>query len=661
MLKTFRQRNVLKSNLIIMALAIFSFLPLSGWAQTATITVRADEPQHHLSPLLTGACLEDVNHEVYGGIDSQMIYGESFGEAAPPPSQNLSNNWADGVSGMWRAVRRGTAKGQFALDEESPFAGHQSQRITFAGGIGELGIENESLNRWGMNFLKNKPCEGYLWARATSPIDVFVTLESRDGASLYAEKLCHLDKGDWKRLDFTLTPNATDKAGRFAIKLKQPGTITIGYVLLQPGPWGRFKNLPVRKDVAEGLVNQGITVLRYGGSMVNASEYRWKNMIGPRAFRPPYAGWWHPHSSDGWGIFEFLSFCQAAGFVAVPDVNVNETPQDMADFIDYANGSTDSKWGRKRAKDGHPIPYHLKYLELGNEEAVNENYWRKFKPIAEAIWARDPSVILVVGDFSYHQPIQDPFNFSGADSHITTLAAHQKILQLAKEHDREVWFDVHIGTDGPRPDFGGTLSYIDALDQLSKGAKHRVVIFEFNAVNHSQRRALANAAAINTVERDGRLPIATSANCLQPDGQNDNGWDQGLLFLNPSQVWLQPPGYVTQMLSRNRQPILLKSQVESNGAALDVAATRSEDNKILVLQVVNFNDQPVTATLHLEGFVPRRPVARVETLSGALDAQNTADNPQFVKPSVTKWRDEFHEGRATYTFPADSLTVISFN
>jgi hypothetical protein len=69
-----------------------------------------------------------------------------------------------------------------------------------------------------------------------------------------------------------------------------------------------------------------------------------------------------------------------------------------------------------------------------------------------------------------------------------------------------------------------------------------VAVFEFNAGNHAQRRALANALVINALERDGRVPVATSANALQPDGQNDNGWDQGLLFLNPARVWLQPPG-----------------------------------------------------------------------------------------------------------------------
>src|SRR5262249_37943182 len=147
---------------------------------------------------------------------------------------------------------------------------------------------------------------------------------------------------------------------------------------------------------------------------------------------------------------------------------------------------------------------------------VDETYWQKFKPLAEAIWAKDPDITLVVGDFAYGRPIQDPFNFTGAASRITTLTAHQKILQLARQHNRAVWFDIHIDTQGPRAGFGGAFSYIDALDKIADGAKHRVVIFEFNANNHSHRRALANAAAINAIEHDGRLPIATSANCLQP-------------------------------------------------------------------------------------------------------------------------------------------------
>ncbi|MBI5383535.1 MAG: DUF1080 domain-containing protein [Verrucomicrobia bacterium] len=813
------------SLLALAATAIF------GNAQEATITVHADQVVHRVSRYLTGACIEDVNHEVYGGIDSQMIFGESFAEPAPPPplkgftayggrwlpkdgelhaaggdgpkllsdapafaegeasvevwfpeqkggnaglivkvsqpgpgadrftgyevaletagrlvlgrhrqnwepirnvpcevpikqwikltvrmtgkslevllnGQSLTRyedtqhpletgvvglrtwqrdarfrnltvttggksrkqefafaaqgNWGDGVSGMWRALRGGSANGEFAIDEQDAFSGHQSQRLTFTGGQGEIGVENQSLNRWGMNFIQGKAYEGYVCVRAAQPAELFVALESRDGGKVYAEKRLKVSGRDWQRLEFKLKPDGDDKTGRFAIKLKQPGSVTLGYAFLQPDDWGRFKGLPTRKDVAEGLIGQGITVLRQGGCMANASEYRWKKMIGPREKRPPYAGWWYPHSSNGWGIFDFLNFCEAAGFLGIPDINMGETPRDMADFIEYANGPTTSEWGRKRAGDGHRAPYRLKYLQLGNEEQVNESYWQKFKPMAEAIWAKDAEIILVVGDFAYGQKIEDPFNFKGAAGGITSLAAQQKILQLAKQRNREVWFDVHIGTDGPRPDFGGTLSYIDAMERIADGAKHRVVIFEFNAGNHSQRRALANAAAINTVERDGRLPIATSANCLQPDGQNDNDWNQGLLFLNPSQVWLQPPGYVTRMVSQNYQPLLVKSEVQDPGNTLDVTAKRSEDGKTLVLQVVNVGDRPTPTAIRLNGFVPRKPAALVAHLSAPLDARNTAQQPHLVTPKQTEWQHGCIDGNSHHTFAPRSFTTLKF-
>lgn len=814
------------------ALLVLAGLAGAANGQEIAITVQPEKVLHRVSPYLAGACLEDVNHEVYGGIDSQMIFGESFAEPAPqPPLQDFTvfggrwtlssdggikvvgsdgakivwagpeltegeasvdvwltesaggngglilkvsdagkgadafkgyevalerpgilvlgrhrHNWepirrvpcdvpvnqwitltarmtattlevlvngksvakyedtehplqtgkvglrswqhdvrfrnfsvttaagrreiifalaepagaADAVSGMWRPVRRGTATGAFTLEQASPFSGRQSQRVTFVAGAGEVGIENQSLNRWGMNFVHSKAYEGYLYARSTKSTELFVALESRAGKEVYAEKRLKVAGNDWQRLDFTLKPSATDSAGRFVIKLKEPGDVALGYAFLQPGSWGRFKGLPVRKDVAQGLIEQGIRVLRYGGCMANAGEYRWKKMIGPRAQRPPYEGWWYPQSSNGWGIFDFLNFCEAAGFLAIPDMNMGESPQDMADFMEYVNGPSFSEWGRKRAADGHPKPYHLKYLQLGNEEQVNEDYWRKFQPLAEAIWAKDSEIILVVGDFAYHRQIQDPFSFSGADGRITTLAAQQKILQLAKRHDREVWFDVHVGTDGPRPDnsLAGALSYVDAIDRIADGAKHRVVVFELNAGNPTQRRAIANALAINALQRDGRLPIVTSANCLQPDGQNDNDWNQGLLFLNPTQVWLQPPGYLTRMIAQSYQPLQVQCEVSGGGDRLDAVATRSDDGKNLVLRVVNVSDRPITSALNLSGFAPRKKTAEVQTLAAPLAAHNTATQPNAVQPQQTVWRHGLNGGRASFEFPAHSVTVI---
>ena len=512
-----------------------------------------------------------------------------------------------------------------------------------------------------MNFVKDKNYEGYLWARADSPTEISVALESTNGSVVYAEKTMKLNADDWQRLDFDLKPDAMDKAGGFAVKLKQPGAVSVGYAFLQPGSWGRFKDLPVRKDVAEGLINQGVTLLRYGGSMVNDPEYRWKKMIGPRAQRPPYDGHWYPYSSDGWGIFDFLNFCEAGGIVGIPDLDINESPTDMADFMDYLNGAPDSEWGKKRAADGHPAPYRLKYIELGNEERVDDNYFEKFKAVAEVIWAKDPAIILIVGDFSYHKIITDPFNFTGADGAgggVTNLAGQQRILQIAKQHGREVWFDLHVWTEGPRSDstLESMFSYIDAMDKIANGAKHKVLVFELNANNHSVKRALANALAVNAIQRDGRLPITCSANCLQVDGQNDNGWDQGLLFMNASQTWLQPPGFVTRMISRNYQPLEVKAECVDHD--IDVSATKSGDGKTLVLQVVNVGGNAATLPLKISGYTPSQSVAQVLTLEGPLDASNTASAPETIKTTSREWKHRLKEGETMITFPAHSFTVI---
>jgi alpha-L-arabinofuranosidase len=435
---------------------------------------------------------------------------------------------------------------------------------------------------------------------------------------------------------------------------------------LQPGAWGRFKGLPVRRDVAEALVAQGLTVLRYGGSMVNAPEYRWEKMIGPRDRRPPYRGTWYPYSSNGWGIVDFVAFCEAAGFLAIPAFNMDETPQDLADFVEYVNGPADSRWGRKRAADGHPEPYRLKYLELGNEEAVDESYWQRFRPLAEAVWAKDRDLVLVVGDFAYNARIQDPFQFAGAPR-IKSLATHRKILEMAEQHGRPVWFDVHVWNDAPRdPDLpgGGILGLRDfaaALKKLCPGADFKVCVFEENAGNPRLRRGLAHAHALNELERSGDVvPIVCAANCLQPDRQNDNGWDQGLLFLTPSQVWGQPSYYVTQMVARHYLPTCVRADVTSPGNALDVTAKASADGKVLQLQVVNLEGRPVPAGVALHGFSPTRPNARVTELAGRLEDVNTADAPERIRPRARDWAHQARQGRLDYTFPPHSFTILRF-
>jgi len=820
-----RARSFLSASVVLLA-------ALPAPCGEAEIEVRADRVVHRIPRYLTGACIEDVNHEIYGGLYSQMVFGESFGEPPPaPPIEGFTalggrwtpgadglraaagdgpklladgpelssgsagadvlfpaagggnaglilkvreaavgadrwtgyevsletsgklvlgrhrqnweplrefpcevpagrwislavrmtpsslavevdgkkvaeyedrdhpleggriglrtwqrearfrNLWVDsgggrkelefsakpspesGVSGMWRPLRRGTAAARFSIVEREPFAGRQSQRISFEGGEGEAGVENAGLNRWGMAFTAGKPYEGYLWARAATATEAFVALERGDGSGVLGEARIEVKGDRWERIPFEIFPGASERRGRLAIKLKRPGSIEVGHAFLQPGEWGRFEGLPDRKDVAEALIDEGITVLRYGGSMINHPEYRWKKMIGPRDRRPPHRGTWYPYSSNGWGIFDFLDLCEAAGFLAIPAVNMDETPGDMADFIDYVNGPADGEWGRRRAADGHPAPYGLRYLELGNEERVDAGYFARFKPLAEAIWAKDRDIILVVGDFAYGKRIEDPWKFDGAAGGITSLAAQRDILELARKHDREVWFDVHVWTDGPGPtgDLTSLPSYIDALEKVSGGARHKVAVFEFNAGNHRQRRALGNALAVLAIERlSDRLAVSCSANCLQPDGQNDNGWDQGLLFLDPNGVWLQPPGHLLRMFSRSYQPLLVETTVRGPGALFDANAKKSDDGKTLVLHVANCGDEPVATRIAIAGFEPSRAAAIAEELAGPLDAGNTAEEPGRIRPRSFEWRHGLAGGKTTYEFPPRSFTVLRF-
>ncbi len=561
---------------------------------------------------------------------------------------------------MWRPIVSGAAVLEAAIDTDQPFTGAQSQRITFARGEGEVGIENQGLNRWGLALVAAnhaKDTSGFaVKNRSTlSPPSKAATARARTPKPASPSPAMI---GGAMTSPSPPPPPTAPPASPSASSLPAPSPSATSSC--NPASGAALRACPYGATLSRASLTRASPVLRYGGSMVNEPEYRWKKMIGPRDRRPPYHGHWYPHSTNGWGIVDFLDLCDAAGFLAIPDFNIDETPEDLADFIEYANGPADSAWGRRRAADGHPAPYNLRQIELGNEEKIDDVYFQKFQRLAQAVWAKDPHVILVAGDFQYERPITDPNQVQGAASRITSLAAHKKLLDLAKQNGREIWFDVHTWTQGPAPSPSAIAlkSYVDAIDKLADGAKHHVVVFEFNANNHDHRRALANANAIAEIIRDGRVPVALSANGLQPDGQNDNGWDQGLLFLNPSKTWLQPPGYVTQMFAQNYQPRVLDIQVENSDAKLNVVATRSDDGKQIVLHVINLDTDARPAKIRLDGLTPTDPVATLEQLAGPLNAANTAENPTEIIPKRLEWRHDMKDGAATFVFPPLSYTVL---
>ena len=564
------------------------------------------------------------------------------------------------VSKMWSPVQAGTANGSFDL-LDGGYLAHRSQRVTLTNGDGEWGVRNQGVNHAGMNWVAGKTYEGVLRIRSTQPTSFTIKAQSRDGSKTYASvKLSITKPKEWEKICYSLTPSGSDPDGSFSIVLNQQGSLDLGYVFLQPGDWGRYKGLPVRRDVVEALLDEGITAIRYGGSMISSGDYRWKKMLGPRDERVTQSGFWYGDNTHGWGIIDLINLGEATGILCVPAFNMNETPQDMGDFVEYANGAVATPWGARRAADGHPEPYRLACIELGNEERINESYYEKFRRLAEAMWSKDPRLILTVGEWNYRQIITDPYHIKGADSGITTLAPHAEIMALAKKYDAEVWFDYHIETHTPtiEPHLKALPSYVQAIDHLSNGAKHKVVVFEFNAGQKTLERGLSNAVAINTLERlGGKVPVACVANGLEVSGEAE-AYDQGMIFINPSQVWSQPQGYVTRMLSRNYEPLLADCDVRG---ALNAGASQSKDGKTVVLKVVNPATETVSAEIKLNGFTPSGQKVEADVISGSPQAVNPEEDQQRVIPLHQQVELPMTQGRGTFRFAPSSLTILKFS
>jgi hypothetical protein len=639
---------------------LISFITLTSRAQN-TITIHPNQIIKTTSPLMTGACLEDVNHEIYGGLCTQMIFGESFQEL---PMQITAKGLLGQISckaprtelkdespiRSWQPVKKGNATGVFGIDKTHPFVGNQSQQISFVSGTGAIGIENRGLNREGLYLQSQKLYEGDIYVKADKQTQLYITLESGDGSLSYAETSIIVNSADWKKYEFKLTPSQTASNARLSITLHKPGAADLGYVFLQPGSWDRYKNLPLRKDVIDGLLKEKVSVLRYGGSMTLSDSYRWKNMIGPREKRLPYKNVWYPYASNGWGIIDFMNMCEAMHITAIPDFDSNETPADMADFVEYENAAPNTKWGKKRIADGHPAPYHLKYLELGNEQYNNAKLTEQFKLLSDAIWAKDPSIQIV-----YCLSDDTREDVSGDINYLKQTIEH------CRQNGHQAWFDVHVwNNEANEPDLKDFVFAEEKLKSVASDKDFKLCIFEENADNARMKRALGHANAINLLQRlNYNIPIVCAANCLQVDKQNDNGWDQGLLFFNRSSVWGQPSYYVTQMIADNYLPLTIRSEFISKSDSLDITTRKSADGKIITLQVVNHKNKPVNTRVVLDNY--NRSAGKVSIIAltaNSLDDWNTAEDPHKIEPM--KKHEDIKNNGCNYTFAPYSFTILKF-
>ena len=405
----------------------------------------------------------------------------------------------------------------------------------------------------------------------------------------------------------------------------------------------------MRADIGNALVSEGLTFMRYAGTMVNAHGYRFKKMIGSKEQRPPYTGHWNEYSTNGFGIEEFLQFTEAAHFTAAFAVNIEETAQDASDMVEYLNGDTTTVWGKKRAANGHPKPYRIKYIEIGNEEIlfegdnakVYDHYIERFLDLYHAIHAKDTSIKLVCSAWWRPESPNTEKIFKALDG-------------------KAAYWDYHVGGDDPNSGLSvdKELTHMQSLFyKWNSATTMKCAIFEENGGLHNMQRALGHATNLNAVIRHGDFVLTSCpANALQPYLQNDNSWDQGQIFFTPTQVWGMPPFYAQQMASDNYLPLRVKDSIQGK---LDVTATRSEDGKVLVLHIVNTDSVIQEAAITLYHFPKSRRQAQVWSLAGALKDQNLPGAPDAIV-SKENTINVPAKGDISYHFPANSYTILRF-
>ncbi len=502
----------------------------------------------------------------------------------------LESQGQGGVSGMWLPVGEGT----YSIVTEDAFNGANAQRISGKAGDG---VCNKGLNKWGIGIEESVPMSGYVYLRGDAP-KAFVALQNADGTREYCRREIDGITDKWQRFNFTLTPIATDNNARFVIALGDKGSMLVDMAMLHTADY------PYRADITKAFQEEGLTFLRYGGTMVNAKEYMTKNMVGPRDHRQPYIGHWYRNSTNGFGIEEFVRFARLIGTEPTFSVNIEDNPEDILALL-------------KEIED-----CNLAYIEIGNEENIfddsreaYEHYVDRFLTLYNAI-----------------HPVYPDLKFINAawwrsDKPEIMEYVFRKLDGISPLWDYHPWNDEVSQAVSAEKDIEAIRS---KFHEWNPDTDMHLALLEENGNTHSLHRALSHAYMLNAVRRmNDFIEFDSPANALQPYRQNDNGWDQGQIFFNSSEVWCQPPYYVQQMAAAYHQPILVVNSFSDSD--LDITSTRSENGKTLVVHIVNPSAEEKAVEIKPFGLSTIDTVKGI-SLYGELNGENTPEEPEKIVP-----------------------------
>lgn len=548
-----------------------------GWSASllqagpASITVDVDKPGLKVSPTLYGIFFEEISRAGDGGIYAEMLQNRSF-EDAPTPNG-------------WTLVRSGSSQGMMALDTSKALNKHNptALKLTISSVTGgRLGIANEGFKgaRWnrewanattksekqiadyaaafvrdaskstnGIAVAQGKQYRLSLYARCEQDFSapLTATIEKQDGTVLASEQIKGLG-AEWKKFTVEFTAAASETNARLVVSAAAPGTLYLDMISLFPKETFKNRENGIRKDLGQMIADMHPGFMRFpGGCFVEgnrmANAFRWKTTLGDLAERPGHASYWGYYCTGGLGYHEYLQFCEDIGaeplFVIncgmahgdyIPMEQMQEYVQDALDAIEYANGPAESTWGALRAKAGHPQPFNLKMIEIGNENG-GKLYEERYALFYDAIKAKYPAIQTVAclwGGMPKSRPVEI------LDEHYyRTPEFFMRHATHYDSYDRKA-FKVYCG------------EY--AVTQGSGMGNHIA--------------ALGEAAFMTGMERNSDVVVMSSYAPLlvHPEWR---GWNPNAIVFDASRAYGTPSYHAQALFGRNRADVLLPMTMKS--------------------------------------------------------------------------------------------------
>ena len=610
-----------------------------------------------ISDVMFGIFFEDINYGADGGLYAELVANRDF-ECTPADARGWSEKkfWVIDGQGM-----------KFDVATNDPIhANNPHYGVISVDAVGAR-LLNEGFG--GFRYEKGAKYDFSMFARqqGEKPVQIEVGLLADTGAVL-ASKTIDVKSKTWENLSLTLTAtdgnSSTDACGKFYLKpLTAGAAVAVDMVSLFPQDTFMGRKNGLRKDLAQTLADLKPQFVRFPGGCVahgNSWEddcYYWKDSVGSLEERKPIKNRWGYHQTRGLGYFEYMQFCEDIGAYALPIITVgvdcqfaggqravpmdqmDRIVQDALDLVEFANGSTDTKWGGLRAKMGHPKPFGLKYIGLGNEEQITDAFEQRFKMVNDALVAKYPDIV-VVGTVGPGE--------GGRDYERGWKFARQENLPIVDEHFymNPNWFVDSAQHRYDKYDRTGPKVYAGEYAAHAQG----------NPRPNTIETALDEAIFLTGVERNGDVVVMSSYAPLL--GKHGNmQWTPNMIYFSNTKIDKTTTYEVQKLFGANAGTNYLKNKLDF-GNALDqrqtlrvaASAVQTKDGKT-VLKYVNTLNVPVSISVSLDNSANVPDSAESTVLTGQ---SFTGKDYKLLTGSIKIGKN------FTVELPAFSMTVIRF-